>query len=141
MTDARELLERLFAIIDEQRWDDYLTVTHPDVDFFTPQGSVDQGGWLEFSKNFAAGFPDGRHQLEHVIQEGDVIAIEGTWDGTNLGPMATPQGVLPATGRRVHLDFAGIARVRDGRLTSMHAYFDQLGMLAQLGLVPEPATA
>jgi ketosteroid isomerase-like protein len=35
--------------------------------------------------------------------------------------------------------FCMICRVRDGQAVSIHGYWDQLEMLEQLGLVPEPA--
>jgi predicted ester cyclase len=141
MTDGRDLVERMFAVIDGHRWDDYLTVMHPDVDLIMPQGPADAAGWVEFSQNFSAGFPDGRHLPPHVIQNGDQLAIEGIWEGTNSGPLATPQGVLPPTGAQVTLRYAGIATIRGDKLASVHVYFDQAALLGQLGLLPEPEPA
>jgi len=116
-------------------------VVNPDVEFVTPQGPADAAGWVEFSQNFAAGFPDGRHLPPYVIQNGDDLAIEGIWEGTNLGPLATPQGVLPPTGARVELRYAGIAKIRGDKLAAVRVYFDQVALMGQLGLLPEPATA
>src|SRR5262245_57688737 len=43
------------------------------------------------------------------------------------------------TGRSVELDYIQVLRFRDGKHVSFHLIFDQLMMLAQLGLVPAPA--
>jgi ketosteroid isomerase-like protein len=39
------------------------------------------------------------------------------------------------------LPFADVFRVADGRITEHRVYYDTLGLLAQLGLMPEPASA
>jgi len=46
---------------------------------------------------------------------------------------------IPPTGRTMSTRFCMICRVRDGQAVSIHGYWDQLEMLEQLGLVPEPA--
>jgi predicted ester cyclase len=141
MTDARELMTRMFEIVDGKRWDEYTTVVHSDIDFVTPQGAADAAGWVVFSQGFAAAFPDGKHTILSVVQDGDLAALEGVWVATHTGPMDTPQGTIPPTGARVELKFCGIGTIRDGKFASVHVYFDQLSMLGQLGLLPEPAVA
>ncbi|WP_448627517.1 ester cyclase [Geodermatophilus sp. URMC 64] len=141
-TDARTLAERLFAVIDGQRWDEYETVMHPDARMSSPFSALQSAAeWVEFSRGFAAAMPDGRHSVTNVVQDGDRFAIEGTWTGTHTGPLATPQGEVPPTGRTVTMPFCAVATQRDDRLAQVTVYLDQLGMLAQLGLVPEPASA
>jgi predicted ester cyclase len=83
--------------------------------------------------------PDARHTLTDAVVDGNRIAFEALWTGHHTGPMALPGGEAPPTGRSVALPFCGIATSRDGRISAMTVYFDQLAMLAQLGLVPEPA--
>jgi ketosteroid isomerase-like protein len=69
------------------------------------------------------------------------VAIdEGFVVGTNTGPLALPTGrTLPPTGRQVRVRSCDVATVEDGLITSHRAYFDQLELLGQLGLLPEPA--
>lgn len=55
------------------------------------------------------------------------------------GPLITPEGELPATGRRVTVPFALVGTTRDERLATVHNYHDRLEFLAQLGLMPAPA--
>jgi hypothetical protein len=38
----------------------------------------------------------------------------------------------------VVLESCDVARFRDGLIVSFHSYFDQLAMMAQLGLLPVP---
>jgi predicted ester cyclase len=140
MTEAPTLIERLFAVLDSHRWDDIDTVVHPDSETTTPMGQgLSRDAWIEINRSFAVAAPDGRHTLQSVIEDGDRYAAEGVWTGTQTGPMATPGGELPPTGRALTLPFCTTATRRGDRLASVTVYFDQLAMLAQLGLVPEPA--
>ena len=144
MTDAHSLTARLFAVIDGQRWEDYESVMHPDVQFSNPFTEVHGAAeWVAFNRAFAAAMPDGRHTVEDVLQDGDRFAARLTFTGTHTGPLATPQGHVPPTGRSVALPSCLLGTIRDGRLTAARVYLDQLAMLTQLGLVPlsEPVAA
>jgi len=59
--------------------------------------------------------------------------------GTQTGPLATPGGAIPPTGRRVEIQFAQILTFRDGKIARARLYFDAAGMLQQLGLSAAPA--
>ena len=65
---------------------------------------------------------------------GDAIIVEGRFVGTHTGPLAGPDGEIEPTGARVNLRFADVSRVRDGKIVSYHTYYDQLGLLTQLGV-------
>jgi ketosteroid isomerase-like protein len=65
---------------------------------------------------------------------GDAVIVEGRFVGTHTGPLACPDGDIEPTGASVDLRFADVSRVRDGKIVSYHTYYDQLGLLAQLGV-------
>ena len=54
--------------------------------------------------------------------------------GTHTGPLATPMGVIPPTGRRVDFPLCDVWEVRDGKVVSTHNYFDVMSLLGQLGI-------
>ena len=116
MTGAGTPAERLFAVIDGQRWDEYETVMHPDVEMTSPSSTLHSAReWAEFSRGFAAAMSDGQHTPAWTIQDGDAFAVEGVWTGTHTGPLAGPGGEIPATGRSVTLPFCAVGTLRDGR--------------------------
>jgi hypothetical protein len=43
-------------------------------------------------------------------------------------------GDIEPTGAGIDLRFADVSRVRGGRIVSYHTYYDQLGLLSQLGV-------
>jgi predicted ester cyclase len=59
-----------------------------------------------------------------------------THTATHLGPFMG----IPPTGRAATITATGIFRIQDGRLIENHVIFDALGLLRQLGVVPELAT-
>jgi predicted ester cyclase len=88
---------------------------------------------------FLAGFPDARLEVLSVVDDGQRVAIEGLFIGTNTGAMPTPGGELPPTGRPLRLPFSDVWESEAGRITRHQVYFDQMTFLGQLGLVPAGA--
>jgi predicted ester cyclase len=142
MADTRTLAERLFAAIDDHRYDDAAAVLQPEAVMDTPLGAgLSTEAWLGLNRSFAGSMPDGRHTLREVHPDGDRCAVEGTWSGTHTGPLATPGGEVPPTGRSVVLPFCAVVTRRGDRIAALTVYFDSLSMFVQLGLAPEPAAA
>lgn len=93
-------------------------------------------------EQWANAFPDGRVEITRVRAGDDWAVVEFTGRGTNTGPLATPAGEMPATGRRVELPFCDVLDIRDGKIFRGRSYFDMASMMRQLGLMPEvPAGA
>jgi ketosteroid isomerase-like protein len=63
------------------------------------------------------------------------VAVEGRFTGTHTGPLATDDGDVEPTGATVDLRFADVSQVHDGKIVAYHTYYDQLGLLSQLGLM------
>jgi ketosteroid isomerase-like protein len=93
----------------------------------------------EYLETFKRAMPDARAIVEHTVQSADAVAVEGRFTGTHTGPLATDDGDVEPTGATVDLRFADVSRVRDGKIVAYHTYYDQLGLLGQLGLMGETA--
>ena len=89
-------------------------------------------GWKE-------AFPDARGTIVAAYGDGDHAVLEIVWEGTHSGTLSMPMGELSPTGRQVTVRAAQITTVSNGRATSIHHYFDMLGMLAQLGALRQPS--
>lgn len=96
--------------------------------------------FLAYGRVFATAFPDIDMQVRSAVESGDHIVVEGTFAGTHTGPLATPDGnEVPPTGKRVEFTFADAFDVQDGKISAHRVYFDQMALMAQLGLLPQPA--
>jgi predicted ester cyclase len=80
-------------------------------------------------------FPDLRFTIEELVAEGDIVAGRLTMSGTHEGPL---MGMPPPTGRAVRQDHMHFVRYRDGRAIEHWGVRDDLGMMQQLGVIPEP---
>jgi steroid delta-isomerase-like uncharacterized protein len=82
---------------------------------------------------FRIAFPDLIYTVEDEIAEGDLVMARFTARGTHRGPFL---GVAP-TGRVVTYAGIDVNRIRDGRIVESWVQYDALGLLQQLGIVPE----
>jgi steroid delta-isomerase-like uncharacterized protein len=88
-------------------------------------------GFKRFHTAYREAFPDLKVQIEDIVAEGDIVAIR--WSGT-----ATHQGGglgFAATNRPVRVRGMGFARAQNGKLLEGWNNFDELGILAQLGIL------
>ena len=67
------------------------------------------------------------------MAEGDKVATRKTFHGTHEGEF---MGILP-TGQRVSMGLIDIVRIVDGRVVEHWSMGDNLGMMQQLGVIPQ----
>ena len=75
--------------------------------------------------------------IDDVIAEGDKVVVRWTNAGTHVGEFLG----IPASGKTFSIGGIDIYRVADGLLCEHWHQLDQLSMLGQLGLLPEPAAS
>ena len=88
----------------------------------------------DYLKHDAAVFPDSKQTLQHILAEGDLVAIWAKYEGTQLGQM----GPFPPSGKRMQVDFGAILRIEDGKIAELWVTWDDMTVLAQLGHLPAP---
>jgi predicted ester cyclase len=86
---------------------------------------------------YRAAFPDARITVEQQLAEGDLVATRWSGRGTHDGEL---MGVSP-TGKQVTVSGLTISRLEGGKIVEEFQNWDTLGMLQQLGAVPELAYA
>jgi|ERR671925_2211400 predicted ester cyclase len=94
---------------------------------------------VQYWERFFEAFPDLSVRDTFKAENGDTAINEWTASGTNSGPMETPEGTIPATGRPVTIVGCDLLTVSEGLITEHRAHYDQLGFMSQLGLASEPA--
>ena len=53
--------------------------------------------------------------------------------GTHTGPLATPAGEVPGSGRSFQIHGAAVLEVQDGRIAAERLFFDVAQFMSQLG--------
>jgi steroid delta-isomerase-like uncharacterized protein len=135
-TERNKAVIRRFVemVQNKQDWTAYDELNDPAfVNLSAPPGApADREGGKLFLQALAAAYPDAVFTIDDMFAEGDAVITRKTFAGTNVGEF---MGV-PATGRRVSLQYVDIMRVRDGRIISHWNVLDQLSWMTQLGLIP-----
>jgi predicted ester cyclase len=91
-------------------------------------------GFKEAIAELRRAFPDYGGTNINQVAEGDKVANRFVFLGTHLGEF---MGVAP-TGKRVTFTGNSIDRVVEGKIVESWVEADMLGVLRQLGAVPEP---
>ncbi len=134
MSEARELAERHVSAFNERTWNGAFELYAPDLVMIEPAGTTHGiEPYLATARGFISAMPDSRMEVTAIIEAGNRVVVEGAYSGTHTGPLGTPQGEVPPT--------CDVIEVAAGRITQIHAYYDQMTIAAQLGLLPEPAAA
>ncbi len=93
-------------------------------------------GAKRFAATFREAFPDLECTIEDMIAEGDKVVMRFRGGGTHQGET---EAFGPPTGRRMEMTGITIKRLSGGKIVEAWTNFDALGMMRQLGLIPEAA--
>jgi hypothetical protein len=85
--------------------------------------------------------PDVHRELHRVSVLGDVVAVELSIQGTFLGPLETPAGIVQPTGAKIDVPTADFWYLRDGKIETFNCYVGFTIMFAQMGVMPDFASA
>ena len=109
-------------------------------DFLIHAGAHDirgAGAARQYVTSLHEAFPDIHFTIDDQFADGDRVATRWTARGTHSGMF---QGI-PPTGKEIRMTAIDIDRVANGKIVECWTSVDELGLLQQLGVVPEPAPA
>jgi len=84
---------------------------------------------------YRSAFPDLHFTVEDVIADGDRVVARYTARGTHKGEL---NGIAP-TGKHINVSGVTVSRIANGKIAESWVNWDALGMMQQLGIVPEHA--
>jgi steroid delta-isomerase-like uncharacterized protein len=82
---------------------------------------------------YRTAFPDLRLTIEEIIAEGETVMARWSCRGTHKGDLS---GIAP-TGKHIIISGVSITRFANGKLVEGWINWDALGLMQQLGVVPE----
>jgi len=143
ITSVKQLLDRNIKALNAKDIEGLLANQQPDVELVIPGGVILRGHEQvrQYTEALWTAFPDGAFSFAGQVLAEDAAATELVFTGTHTGPLATANGMIPPTGKRVTLHSASILRFKDGLIASEHAYLDQLEFMTQLDLLPATPSA
>jgi steroid delta-isomerase-like uncharacterized protein len=82
---------------------------------------------------YRTAFPDLRLTAEDIIAEGETVVARWSCHGTHRGDL---NGIAP-TGKPITISGVSIARFDNGKMVEGFVNWDALGLMQQLGVVPQ----
>jgi steroid delta-isomerase-like uncharacterized protein len=110
--------------IDELLTDDFIEHTP------APGQATDRRGAKQFIGQMLQAFPDLDFVIENQIAEGDAVSATGTMTGTHRAEFLG----VPATGRKISVQFMDTGRVRNSKFYDHWGLVDVPSLMAQLGV-------
>lgn len=141
MADPREVAARWMEAFNAHDRDGMRAVTAPDVTMTAPPEVALEGepAVTGYAMAWLDAFPDATVTVHHETAGGDTVVQEFTFQGTHGATLSGPQGDIPATNRRLNGRGAQALEVRDGMISEVRLYFDEVQLLTQLGLMTAQA--
>lgn len=98
---------------------------------------TDRAAMRAYVQAWYTALPGMKASLASKVSDGDRVAGEVEFTGTNTGPLQFNPAMppIPATGREVHGRGTFFARVQGGKIVEVHTYPDNAGMMMQLGMM------
>ena len=132
-TNVRRLFEEVWNKGHVQVADELIAPTYTHHDSSTP----DVGRGPEAEKKrvnlYRNAFPDIRFTVEDIITEGETVVARWSSRGTHKGEL---NGIAP-TNKQFNITGVSIARFTNGKMFEGFVNWDALGLMQQLGVVPE----
>jgi steroid delta-isomerase-like uncharacterized protein len=92
-------------------------------------------------ERWMAAFPDMRLDVTEVIVSEQSGVAELVGRGTQKGTVNTPSGEIESTGKRVELKGCDVFKFRNGKIISIHSFYDSGSIMRQLGLTTQKEAA
>ena len=134
--ENKALIRSFIAAADRLDFDEATKCLSPDITVHLGgmQGPLDLAAFFEFGQAWHSAFPDEQTTFEDQIAENDKVVSRMTSRATHTGEL---QGI-PPTGKRITVTGIWIDRVADGKIEERWGQVDMLGVMQQLGVVPQP---
>jgi predicted ester cyclase len=134
---SRRVVEELFVGGKLELADELFDRNFVGHDVASPEPLRGPEGVKQQAEGYRAAFPDLRLTIDDQLAEGDTVATRWTARGTHNGDLF---GIAP-TGKQATITGITIDRFSGGKIVESWDNWDALGLMQQLGVVPQMAEA
>jgi steroid delta-isomerase-like uncharacterized protein len=136
--NARRIVDEVWNKHSSKAVDELFTndaILHNPQDPTVPKGPE---GARTSVETYLTAFPDLKITIEKEIADGDYVVQHLRAIGTNTGELMG----MPATGKKANTTGAMTTKFdSNGKIVEVWSFFDNLGLMQQLGFVPTPEVA
>jgi steroid delta-isomerase-like uncharacterized protein len=134
--DNATITRRMYDAFNAKNLDGALAVATDDIELVLvpfSQTFTGKAGFSDFMGAFLSAFPDLTIRLTNQIANDDYVVNEFTACGVHNGPLQTPAGPIPASGKTVDFTVCEVIKMRDGKVAKLTNYQDAASILRQVG--------
>jgi steroid delta-isomerase-like uncharacterized protein len=95
------------------------------------------GQIVEVFQGWKKAMPDVKGTVNNIFAGNNYVSMEVTWKGTQTGPLTTPTGTIPASGKSQTTLSAWILHFEGDTVKESRNYFDMAALLTQIGVMPK----
>jgi steroid delta-isomerase-like uncharacterized protein len=139
--DLTGIAESTITAFNTSDWAQFRAALAPDVIYQetgTGNRAESADAYVQSVQAWKQAFPDAIGTIRNVVANGNMVVQELEWTGTQTGDMATPGGILPASGKQIAVLASLWLTFQGDTIQEVHHHMDILTMLVQLGAIPAP---
>lgn len=138
VTPMVEVLQKYLDAFNRADWETYKSTLTPDSVHIEPGGMELHGpdASAEGVKIFKTAFPDLHGEVVRLMTGETEAAAEIVWKGTHTGPLVTPTGTIPPTGRPITVHATKVFAMQGGLIAYSRHYWDMTELLGAIGAMP-----
>ena len=137
-SNLTNLAKAQIELFNTNNWDGVRASVLPDV-FYDERasGRVCHGpdelieamkGWKTFNSDVTG-------TISNTYETGNTVVVEVTWEGTMDGPLETPDGAVPPTGKSHVTHGCWVMTFEGDKASESRNYFDMFQLLSQVGVL------
>jgi steroid delta-isomerase-like uncharacterized protein len=132
---VRRLLDELWNKGDLSLADQFFATTYTHHDASSPDFGKGPESERKRATLYRTAFPDLRMTIEDLFADGENVITRWSCHGTHKGDL---NGIAP-TGKQIHITGVSITRFSHDKMVEGFVNWDALGLMRQLGVVPQLA--
>ena len=110
----------------------FFRILAPEYVEHLPTGDISLGQLKDYAPAFFAAFPDIRFTIEHMVADGDTVALFLNWKGTHQGEYMG----IPPTGKQIDITNVNLIKIAGGRGVEFWNVTD-MRLIQQLEVIPD----
>lgn len=134
------VLNKYLDAFNRADWEAYKSTLTQDSVHIEPGGIECHGpdASAEGVKVFKVAFPDLTGEVVRLIAGDQEAAAEIVWTGTHTGPLTTPTGTIPPTGKPITVHATKVFALEGDLIKYSRHYWDMTELLGAIGAMPAP---
>ena len=139
MADNLAIIRRAYKIAEDRDVPAWIAAFTDDGIFADQSIEVEYRGPNELGKtieNYATAFPDMHREVFRMYPSGDkIVVVQLALQGTHLGPLKLPRGIIPPTGKRMNAPCCDVFELSGEKIKRFDCYPEGSVVLTQLGVI------